>query len=109
MCLYSDMDKAVGHYRRYEKNEIIKKLEKSNFRIINYHFVDSLGFFALLAIKVLGYKNKKNINGVKKSGLGQEEHLKFYGRFISPLSILFDSLGAKFLFGKNIFIVAQKK
>jgi SAM-dependent methyltransferase len=109
MCLYSDMDRAVGHYRRYEKKEIIKKLEKSNFKVINHHFVDSLGFFALLAIKLLGYKNKKNINRVLKSGLGQEEHLKFYGHFITPLSILLDNLGAKFFFGKNIFIVAQKK
>jgi SAM-dependent methyltransferase len=108
MFLYSDMDKAVGHYRRYEKNEIIRKLQRSNFKIINYYFVDSIGYFALLAVKIFGYKNKKNVSKAFNIPLGHEKHIKFYGRFVSPVSNFFDSLGLRFFFGKNIFIVAKK-
>ena len=31
--LYSDMDKSVGHVRRYEKKELIRKVKKSGLKL----------------------------------------------------------------------------
>ena len=45
------MDESVGHYRRYEYKEIKIKCEKAGFKIKKIHYVDSIGFFASLAIK----------------------------------------------------------
>ncbi len=101
-CLFSELDASVGHYRRYEKNEIINKLRNSNFRVISFQYVDSLGFFATFAIKFLGYK-KGRVNG-----LASASSYNFYDKYIFPLSIFLDRVGLKFLFGKNILVVAKK-
>ena len=50
MLLWSKMDES-GHYRRYEYKEIKIKCEKAGFKIKKIHYVDSIGFFASLAIK----------------------------------------------------------
>lgn len=41
--LYGEFDKAVGHYRRYEKSEVLEKLERAGFS------VGRIRFFSLLA------------------------------------------------------------
>ena len=53
MMLYSNLDKDVGHYRRYEKKELIQKLQNANFKIIECHFVDSVGFLSQAWLKSL--------------------------------------------------------
>ena len=59
MLLWSGMDEAVGHYRRYEFREIKIKCEKAGFNIKKIHYVDSIGFFASLAIKIFGYNTNE--------------------------------------------------
>src|SRR5262245_58215237 len=41
--LYGEIDKAIGHYRRYEKGEIIAKLERAGFRLEETRFLNLLG------------------------------------------------------------------
>jgi SAM-dependent methyltransferase len=100
MCLYSGLDRSVGHYRRYEKKELLSKLQHTNFEIIDYYFVDCLGFFVSLAVKYFGYKD-----GIK---LGNNKNLQIYDQVIFPLSKALDYLGFKYLFGKNLVVVAKK-
>ena len=100
MLLWSKMDEAVGHYRRYEYDEIKKKCEEAGFNIKKIHFVDSIGFFASLAIKFFGY----NTN----DGLGSKKSIKFYDKYIFPISKIIDKLGFKNFIGKNLLIIAQK-
>ena len=100
MLIWSGMDEAVGHYRRYEFREIKMKCEKAGFNIKKIHYVDSIGFFASLAIKIFGY----NIN----DGLGSKKSIKFYDKYIFPISKIFDMIGFKYLFGKNLLIIAKK-
>jgi SAM-dependent methyltransferase len=101
MCLYSGLDVSAGHYRRYGKKELLSKLELSNYEVIDCHYVDSLGFFASLALKYFGYKD-----GAK---LGNNKNLKVYDKFILPISKILDTLGLKHLFGKNILVIAREK
>ncbi len=100
MLLWSKMDEAVGHYRRYELKEIERKCENAGFKIKKIQYVDSIGFFASLALKIFGY----NTN----SGLGSRKSIKFYDKYIFPVSKIFDMFGLKYLFGKNLLIIAKK-
>tara|TARA_B100000575_G_C23073516_1_gene618365 strand:- start:340 stop:1047 length:708 start_codon:yes stop_codon:yes gene_type:complete len=100
MFLWSGMDEAVGHYRRYEFKEIKIKCERAGFKIKKIQYVDSIGFFASLAIKFFGYE----IN----DGLGSKKSIKFYDKYIFPISKIFDMIGFKYLFGKNLLIIAKK-
>lgn len=92
MFLYNHMDSSVGHYRRYEKKELIEKLLLANFKIKECYYSDSIGFFTWLLVRSKGTDNK----------------LKFYDKFIYPLSKLLDRTGFKYLFGKNLIVIAQK-
>ena len=96
--LYSELDEKIGHYRRYEKQDLLKKLNQSGFVVDSSYFSDSIGFFAWLYMKIKGYSDKKSTS----------ESMRFYDKFIFPLSEIFDAIGFKYLFGKNILIYATK-
>ena len=53
MILWTSLDQEVGHYRRYEINELKIKCQKVGLKIEKLHYADSLGFFASLAMKIL--------------------------------------------------------
>jgi len=99
--LYSGLDVSVGHYRRYDKKDLLKKLELANFDVVDCYYVDSLGFFASLAVKILGYKD-----GVK---LGNDKTFEIFDKYIYPISTVLDRLGLKYLFGKNLLVIAKKR
>jgi 2-polyprenyl-3-methyl-5-hydroxy-6-metoxy-1,4-benzoquinol methylase len=100
MCLYSGLDSSIGHYRRYHKKEILEKLRKNKYTVIDSHYVDSIGFFASLAIKFFGYKGRLS--------LGDKRSLLIYDKYIYPISSILDTLGLRYFFGKNILVVARK-
>lgn len=98
--LYSKLDESIGHYRRYSKKELISKLIASDYKILKCEYVDSLGFLASFALKHTEYKKSK--------GLISNKSYRLYDKFIFPLSIFFDQIGIKHIFGKNLFVVALK-
>lgn len=100
MVLFSDLDRSVGHYRRYRKKDLIKKVQKAGLTVINCEYVDSIGFFASLVIKTLGWKSTGNIGSAKS--------LKFYDAMIFPISRFFDRLTLGKVLGKNLILVAEK-
>ena len=58
--LYTDYDKKIGHYRRYNKSsfkKILKKLDINNFKI---SYFDSIGFGLIFFSKYLAVSNKVN-------------------------------------------------
>jgi SAM-dependent methyltransferase len=100
MLLWSRLDEEVGHYRRYELNELKHKCKQAGLKVDVIHFADSIGFFASIAMKIFGYN--------KDAGIGSVSSLKFYDKWLLPISIMLDKLGFKYLFGKNIVLVASK-
>ena len=94
------MDKKVGHYRRYSIKEIKKKVEKSNFKVVYCHYLDSLGFFATFLMKILGYNEEK--------GIGSPKSLKFYDKYVVPFSFFLDKIVLRKFFGKNLILLAKK-
>ena len=96
--LFSDLDRKVGHFRRYGRKELIKKVQTAGFEVNDCFYNDSLGVLAWGALKIFGYNSKK--------GLGANTTLVLYNNFIYPISKFLDSLLFKHLVGKNIFLFA---
>jgi len=96
--LYSDFDRKVGHFRRYQKKELIEKVTLAGFKIKDCYYNDCLGIFASLAVKILGY-NEISLLRSKKS-------LILYDRVIYPISRILDCLIFRKVIGKNLFLFA---
>ena len=99
--LYSSMDSQIGHVRRYRKHELKSKVRSAGFEVKSIHYDDSVGFFASVFVKLIGYRNK--------IGLGSTKSLLFYDKYVYPISKVLDSLGAKHVLGKNLILFAVKK
>jgi hypothetical protein len=96
--LYSHIDAKLEHYRRYSKIELEEKVRKAGFRIDECSFVDSLGLFAWLFVKIFKLKV------IDESSV----LLEIYDKFIWPISKTLDNLGLKYFFGKNLLLLASK-
>jgi SAM-dependent methyltransferase len=103
--LYTSFDAQVGHYRRYSLGDLRKKLTQANYKILHYEFVDSLGFFAWMFLKF-----NKIFQTTKASQTNRSSHKSFiiYDRYFYPISKLMDSIGLRYVMGKNILIIAKK-
>jgi SAM-dependent methyltransferase len=100
MCLWSEMDELVGHYRRYSKNELRKKVSAAGFKVLSLYYVDSIGFLAWLYLRIKGYK--RNDTTVS------DKNLKFFDKILYPMSQFLDLCGCRYLFGKSLLLVAIK-
>lgn len=97
--LFSNLDLNAGHLRRYKRKELVDTVEAAGFLVDRCFYSDSLGVPASLALKIFGYGNKLN--------LGFGNSLIIYDRIIYPVSKLMDSIGFKYLLGKNLFLFAR--
>lgn len=97
--LFSKMDLKVGHYRRYSRNHLMNIVKKSGYEVTFCEYVDSLGFFAALLFRLLRLDSDMATNTLV---------LRMYDKVILPISLLFDRLGAKRVFGKNVILIAKK-
>lgn len=100
MCLFSDLDRSVGHYRRYSKRELIRKVESVGLQVIDCRYVDSIGFFASLVIRIFGWRSI--------GGIGSAGSLSFYDKVVFPISRMIDKVTFGRLLGKNIILLAKK-
>jgi hypothetical protein len=96
--LFSDLDRHVGHFRRYEKKELVHKVKMAGFEIEKCFYNDCLGVLASLSLRLLGYKSR--------TGLGSKKSLLIYDKFIYPVSMILDKLVFKHVIGKNLFLFA---
>ncbi len=96
--LYSNFDKDVGHFRRYNKKTFYKELKNINCSNCNMFYYDSLGYLLSLISKFFfNEKNYKN-NFDKKISMWNS---------LIPLSSILDHLFF-FKFGKSLFIIITK-
>ena len=95
--LFSEMDRKVGHYRRYKKRDLAKKLEAAGLTIESIRYADTLGVLATLLYKATGGNGEINPSA-----------LRIFDRFIFPMNFVLDALFGWGL-GKNLVAVAVKK
>lgn len=96
MKVWTNLDHLVGHHRRYTKNDLHKKIKKSNFKILSTEYVDSTGWLVLFLSKFFKIDLKYD-----------EKRLLIYDKYIFRYFKYFDILFKNF-FGKNILVVARK-
>ncbi len=97
--LYSAMDKKVGHFRRYDKSMLRQLLSDENkWQIEELAYADFAGFFVTLLYKLIG----------SRQGDIAPQSLKFYDKFVFPLSRFLDKLTCGKILGKNILLCAKK-
>lgn len=96
--LYSQIDTKLGHFRRYSRKDLISKVSQAGFQIELCVYVDSVGFFAWLFLKIFRL-------GINDSG---SLLLPVYDKIFWPLSKTLDRMGFRFLFGKNLLLLAKK-
>jgi len=94
--LYSAMDKAVGHFRRYDRLTLGDKLRGSGFAIEQLYYADVLGYFVTRLFKSVGDDTGK-INTFTLSA---------YDRVIFPVGQLIEKIG-RVPVGKNIVGIAR--
>ena len=95
--LYSKFDKDVGHFRRYNKNNILllcKTLSKSS---IEMKYYDSIGYFLSLISKLILSDYKKNF----KNKIKFWNALIFFSRIIDFFTL--------HTFGKSLMVIIKKK
>ena len=94
---YSNYDKSIGHYRRYEKKFFLKFLRDNNLIYKSLFYFDCIGYFFLLMNKLINFKNEKKVS---------------FGTIIWNLMIPVSKILDKMLFhkfGKSLICVIQKK
>jgi hypothetical protein len=96
--LFSDLDRNVGHFRRYKKSELLRKVKLAGYEVDKCYYNDCVGVLASLLLRILGYKNK--------AGLGSKKSLLLYDHYAYPISKILDRLIFRYLIGKNLFLFA---
>lgn len=99
--LFSDLDRRVGHYRRYSKRDLLRLAGEAQLELITVRYVDSIGFLASLYLKYFGFRSGKLSAGGPRS-------LRFYDRYIFPISQRFDRISGGALIGKNLLLICRK-
>ena len=95
--LFSSMDRAVGHLRRYRLKPLVKMVRRAGFEVQHASYTDALGFAAALLYHLTD----------PGDGSINRRLLKTYDRFVFPLSRSLDRVCFKFI-GKNICIKAER-
>jgi len=94
--LFSEFDKMIGHFRRYNRNSL-KSIIPQTMEIEKAYYLDSAGYFASLINKLF-----------LRQGLPTLKQVIFWDRFLVPVSRITDRL-LGFNFGKSVLLIARKK
>ncbi len=94
--IYSKLDKAVGHYRRYNI-DFFKKNRFENSKIIKLHFLDFFGYLLYYLNKIF-FKEETYPSNLK---------IFIWDKIFTPFTIAIDYLTG-YKFGKNILCIYQK-
>jgi len=92
---YSDFDKSVGHFKRYNKKDFYKLSKKSGLRLEKIYYYDSIGYILLLISKIFSFKQTNLKNKV------------FFWNMLIPISKILDKLIFNCI-GKSLLCVFVK-
>jgi SAM-dependent methyltransferase len=94
--LYSDLDKRVGHFRRYKKNDLIQLTKDARFSVVKARFFDIAGIIPWYINLVL----------LKKSMSSRS--VSFYDKLVVPIMGIMEKLAPPPI-GKNLLLIAKKR
>lgn len=94
-CLYSDLDKKLGHFRRYHKKELSILAENAGFNVLQLKYFDLVGIIPWYVAFVLAKASLTSGNVSIYDQLVVPFMKKIERRFTPPI-------------GKNLLLIAQK-
>ena len=94
--IYSKLDRAVGHYKRYDIN-FFRENNFENSEIVKLHFLDFFGY-ALYHLNKIFFKEETYPTNLK---------IFIWDKIFTPLTTIVDFLTG-YKFGKNILCIYQK-
>jgi SAM-dependent methyltransferase len=94
--LYSPFDKAVGHYRRYNKKSLIS-IKPSILNTEHIFYLDSIGILISIINRY-----------ILRSKTPNKQQIKFWNKIVIPASKVIDRV-ASYSFGKTVVCVFCKK
>jgi SAM-dependent methyltransferase len=93
--LYSEMDRKIGHYRRYGKQDLISIVYNAGFEPLKVKYFDFIGILPWYIFYVL---LKKTITG---------DNVRLYDRYIVPVMRKIESAIDPPI-GKNLLLIGRK-
>tara|TARA_X000000950_G_scaffold237516_1_gene289106 strand:- start:2792 stop:3478 length:687 start_codon:yes stop_codon:yes gene_type:complete len=93
--IFSNLDKAVGHFRRYEKEFFDKDF--NSLKLVNFKYLDSMGYILYFLNRIF-FKNETFPSKLK---------IFIWDKIFTPLSVIVDFL-TLYRFGKCIIAVYKK-
>ena len=94
--LYTDYDRKIGHYRRYNKKSFEIIFEKLKLKKYQMTYFDSIGYILIFLSKFLAVSNKVNFKGSVK-----------LWNFLIPISRILDIFLSLFI-GKSLMVIIKK-
>lgn len=93
--IYGSLDKAMGHFRRYTKEELTQKTKEAGFKIIEIKYVNFPGYFSWwLRGKMSSRSNSDSVMA------------KIFDTLVVPLLYLEKNIPIPF--GQSLMLVAEK-
>jgi SAM-dependent methyltransferase len=99
-ALYGPMDRMAGHYRRYTRRVLRRRMEAAGFALAKLQYVNPLGGLGWWANARFG----------RPSGLSDpaiNRQILWFDRYVQPVSRWLTPLGAG-LFGQSVWAVGRK-
>jgi SAM-dependent methyltransferase len=97
-ALWTAVDTEVGHFRRYNRAELMRLVEANGLSVVEARYCDFLGFVAIALLKVLRVRREMESAG----------SLAFYDRWVLPLSRIADEVGLQHVCGRNVYVCARR-
>lgn len=94
--IYGEIDRAAGHHRRYEKQELISKVEGTGCKVVDARSFNLVGYFGW----------GLNARLLRKRDIPTKQAL-FYDRFVAPLQAWAENL-VRPPFGQSLIVAARK-
>lgn len=98
-CLFSALDRKVGHYRRYSRIMLRRLFPAEDWKVLVLCYADCLGFAGTLWFKAFG----------RARVAYSLPPLLFYDRMLFPISRGLDWLTGGRIVGKNVLVCAEKR
>ncbi|MBV9124585.1 MAG: class I SAM-dependent methyltransferase [Planctomycetes bacterium] len=98
-ALYGSMDAMAGHFRRYTRSELRRRLIAAGYRIRRLRYINPVGGLGWWA-------NAKLFKPRDLSAPMVNRQILWYDRYVQPLSRLVTPLTAPF-FGQSVWVVAE--
>jgi hypothetical protein len=95
-ALFSEYDRKLSHYRRYDRKKLIA-LISTNLEIKSLFFIDSIGLIGVSLNRILHNTNLSRTA------------VKIWDGLLVPFSVILDRFIVKHRFGKSLILVARKR